>query len=255
MSIIYQIIVLLVNRWYSYTVFTCTDPLPGAEKPSLYACSKLSVSNTIFNVTLRGGIKAGNFTDKGVVKNMDECAAFCCADERCNVAFLIRDNCFLVACKDYDSCKMKPALSEYYHPRLAYVNWSPPDDEIPGMIFFVREIRYNVKGRLHRRFLSHSSLRWKYAGVNWQWFQCNLAAIQVHYLLRFDAFPQNRRQVDKVSKTQRRRDNKTRGQNVAEISTSLHLGFSFRARVRQNCIKNANLHKEIARVLYFATQT
>lgn len=84
-------------------------------------------------MTLRGGIKAGNFTDKGVVKNMDECSAFCCADERCSVAFLIRDNCFLVECKDYDSCKMKPALSEYYHPRLAYVNWSPPDDEIPGM--------------------------------------------------------------------------------------------------------------------------
>ena len=86
-------------------------------------------------MTLRGGIKAGNFTDKGVVKNMEECSAFCCADEQCNVAFLIRDNCFLVACKDYDSCKMKPALSEYYRPRMAFVNWSPPDDEIPGTFF------------------------------------------------------------------------------------------------------------------------
>jgi len=27
---------------------------------------------------------------------------------------------------------MKPALSEYYHPRMAFVNWSPPDDEIPA---------------------------------------------------------------------------------------------------------------------------
>ena len=115
-------------------MYFITDPLPGAEKPSLDACSKLSVSNTIYNVTLRGGIKSGNFTDKGVVKNMDECSAFCCADERCNVAFLIRDNCFLVTCKDYGSCAMKPALSEYYHPRLAYVNWSPPDDEIPGTV-------------------------------------------------------------------------------------------------------------------------
>ena len=109
------------------------DPLPGAEKPNSDACDKLSVSNTIFNVTLRGGIKSGNFTDKGVVKHMDECSAYCCADGQCNVAFLIRDNCFLVSCKDYDSCQIKPALSEYYHPRLAYVNWSPPDDEIPGI--------------------------------------------------------------------------------------------------------------------------
>ncbi|XP_066025157.1 uncharacterized protein [Pocillopora verrucosa] len=108
------------------------DPLPGAEKPNSDACDKLSVSNTIFNVTLRGGIKSGNFTDKGVVKHMDECSAYCCADGQCNVAFLIRDNCFLVSCKDYESCQIKPALSEYYHPRLAYVNWSPPDDEIPA---------------------------------------------------------------------------------------------------------------------------
>ncbi|XP_015765053.1 PREDICTED: uncharacterized protein LOC107343965 [Acropora digitifera] len=107
------------------------DPLPGAEKPNLDSCSQYTVSNTVYNVTLSGGIKAGNFTDKGVVKSMGECTAFCCSDERCNVAFLIRNNCFTVACKNYDSCKMKPALSEYYHPRLAYVNWSPPDDEIP----------------------------------------------------------------------------------------------------------------------------
>ncbi|PFX33592.1 Tolloid-like protein 1 [Stylophora pistillata] len=108
------------------------DPLPGAEKPSPDACDKLTVSNTIFNATLRGGIKSGNFTDKGVVKHMNECSAYCCADAQCNVAFLIRDNCFLVSCKDYESCQIKPALSEYYHPRLAYVNWSPPDDEIPA---------------------------------------------------------------------------------------------------------------------------
>ena len=117
---------------YELSVFHSADPLPGAEKPNLDSCSQYTVSNTVYNVTLSGGIKAGNFTDKGVVKNMDECAAFCCSDERCNVAFLIRNNCFTVACKNYDSCKMKPALSEYYHPRLAYVNWSPPDDEIPG---------------------------------------------------------------------------------------------------------------------------
>ena len=130
--------------------FNFADPLPGAEKPSMDACDKYSVSNTIYNVTLRGGIKSGNFTDKGVVKHMDECSAFCCADEKCNVAFLIRDNCFLVSCKDYNSCRVKPALSEYYHPRLAYVNWSPPDDEIPGNIL----VRYLVDDFVIYPFLS-----------------------------------------------------------------------------------------------------
>lgn len=99
----------------------------------------------MYNVTLRGGIKSGNFTDKGVVKHMDECSAFCCAHETCNVAFLIRDNCFLVACKDYDSCQVKPALSEYYHPRLTYVNWSPPDDEIPGNSFIFALFFFNKR--------------------------------------------------------------------------------------------------------------
>lgn len=114
-------------------------------------------------MTLRGGIKSGNFTDKGVVKNMDECSAFCCADEKCNVAFLIRDNCFLVSCKDYNSCQVKPALSEYYHPRLAYVNWSPPDEEIPGKFL----VRYLVNDCLPL-FASSKSERNQSNEIYWQ---------------------------------------------------------------------------------------
>lgn len=126
-------------------------------------------------MTLRGGIKAGNFTDKGVVKNMAECSAFCCADEQCNVAFLIRDNCFLVACKDYDSCKMKPALSEYYRPRMAYVNWSPPDDEIPGT-FFLGSVWFVWTGAQRHSFLCHKACREKNEST---------VSSQSHHLLSF----------------------------------------------------------------------
>lgn len=88
------------------------------------------MSDTLHNVTLVGGVKSGKFTDKGVVNDIEECKAFCCAEDTCNVAFLIRTNCFLVSCKDYDSCKVKPAISDYYRPKLAYVNWHAPDEEV-----------------------------------------------------------------------------------------------------------------------------
>ena len=120
------------DRWLS--PFTA-DPLPGTLAPSEGACKDQSVSKTLFNVTLIAGIKSGTFTDKGLVRDMAECSSHCCSEDTCNVAFLIRDNCFLVACQDYESCHVKPALSEYYHPRLAYVNWSPPDQEIPSELF------------------------------------------------------------------------------------------------------------------------
>lgn len=84
--------------------FIFVDFLLGVKKLSLDVCEKYSVSNIIYNVILCGGIKLGNFIDKGVVKNMDECLVFCCVDEKCNVVFFIWDNCFLVFCKDYNLC-------------------------------------------------------------------------------------------------------------------------------------------------------
>ncbi|XP_048589005.1 uncharacterized protein LOC5518116 isoform X2 [Nematostella vectensis] len=108
------------------------EPLKKPSQPNKQACDSFDVSSTLSNVTLEGGVKSGKFTDRGVVGSMEECRSFCCAEDTCNVAFTIRSNCFLVACKDYDSCKVKPALSDYYHPRLAYVNWSPPDAEVPA---------------------------------------------------------------------------------------------------------------------------
>ncbi|XP_031554877.1 uncharacterized protein LOC116291804 isoform X2 [Actinia tenebrosa] len=106
------------------------EPVKKFNRPARFSCHNYQVSNTLQNVTLVGGIKSGTFTDKGVVNDIDECKAFCCAEDSCNVAFLIRTNCFLVACKDYDSCKVKPAMSDYYRPKLAYVNWHPPDEEV-----------------------------------------------------------------------------------------------------------------------------
>ncbi|XP_065644699.1 uncharacterized protein LOC100203833 isoform X44 [Hydra vulgaris] len=92
------------------------------------ACKDIRLSKVHHGVTLSGGINAGEFTDKGHVETMDECVERCCSSDSCNVAFVIKDTCFAVKCKSYNDCNLKSAMSEYYNPRIVFVNWSPPKD-------------------------------------------------------------------------------------------------------------------------------
>ena len=91
-------------------------------------CKDARLSKVFTDVTLKGGISSGEFTDKGRVSSMDECITKCCGTESCNVAFVIKDTCFVVKCKSYSECALKPAVSEYYSPKIVYVNWNPPRD-------------------------------------------------------------------------------------------------------------------------------
>lgn len=93
-------------------------------------CKDMRVSKVFRDVTLNGGISSGDFTDKGHVSSMDECVTKCCDAETCNVAFVIKDTCFLVKCKSYEHCGLKSAISKYYNPKIAYINWSPPKDTL-----------------------------------------------------------------------------------------------------------------------------
>ena len=97
------------------------------------ACRDNRISKIYHDVTLNGGISSGEFTDKGHVTSMDQCIGKCCASDSCNVAFVIKDTCFAVKCKTYDECGLKAAVSDYYNPRIAYVNWSPPKELTDGM--------------------------------------------------------------------------------------------------------------------------
>lgn len=98
------------------------------EGPS--TCKEMRISKVFHDVTLNGGISSGDFTDKGHVSSMDECVSKCCDVETCNVAFVIKDTCFLVKCKSYENCGLKSAVSKYYNPKIAYINWSPPKDNL-----------------------------------------------------------------------------------------------------------------------------
>lgn len=73
------------------------------------------------NVTLKYGIKAGRFSDKGKVANMTECIRACGKLETCSLAFMLGKQCFAVSCYSDTLCVTKPAFSPFYKPKIAYV--------------------------------------------------------------------------------------------------------------------------------------
>ena len=73
------------------------------------------------NVTLRGGLSAGHFKDRGKVTGMQECVDFCCKEDRCNVALMLLENCFTVICHNKSLCESVPAKTGRYRSRIVYV--------------------------------------------------------------------------------------------------------------------------------------
>lgn len=81
---------------------------------------KCKFSKTFTHTTFHGGLKAGNFTNKGTVTSMDVCKAMCCTDIKCDVAVMMRNACFLLTCKSKELCKPRKAHLEHFALRLAY---------------------------------------------------------------------------------------------------------------------------------------
>ena len=75
--------------------------------------------NIFHNYTLVGGINAGTFTDNGKTSNMDICMQFCCKRDSCDLAFMIEDDCYSVACNSNGACEPRKARPTHYLPRIA----------------------------------------------------------------------------------------------------------------------------------------
>ena len=73
----------------------------------------------LHNYTLVGGISAGTFTDNGKTSNMDICMQFCCKRQACDLAFMIEDDCYSVACNSNGACEPRKARPTHYFPRIA----------------------------------------------------------------------------------------------------------------------------------------
>lgn len=75
------------------------------------------------NVTLKGGRKAGEFIEIKGLKDMKECVKRCCEDrdKKCNLAFMLGDTCYSVACKNSDLCRTIAAPPTKFNPLVQYV--------------------------------------------------------------------------------------------------------------------------------------
>ena len=83
------------------------------------------------NYTLVGGINAGTFTDNGKSSNMDICMQFCCKQESCDLAFMIEEDCYSVACNSNGACEPRKARPTHYFPRIA-IRKKPQGEKYPS---------------------------------------------------------------------------------------------------------------------------
>ena len=113
------------------TIESLSHPLLDEQPEQMSRfCKGDNISKIFSNVQLRGGLKAGNITDKGAVTSHNQCIGYCCQDKHCNVALTLQKNCFLVACKTYSDCMPQPASDKGFYSQLVYINWEVPTEEV-----------------------------------------------------------------------------------------------------------------------------
>lgn len=78
-------------------------------------------SEVMTNVTLKGGLRAGKFRDHGKIRHVKECVDICCLDTRCDLSFIVQDNCFSVSCFNEELCQGIKAKSPDDKPKLVYI--------------------------------------------------------------------------------------------------------------------------------------
>jgi len=122
----FQPMISYVTRW---NVEGVKHTVLLQEKGIQYVCSKMQ---PLTKVTLKDGLQAGDFTDVGKVSNLGQCYDVCCQQDRCDLAFMLGQNCFSVQCKDKSMCFTTPAQPSIFNPQIAYVKKRSREGE-PGV--------------------------------------------------------------------------------------------------------------------------
>lgn len=81
------------------------------------------------NVTLTGGLTAGNFTAVGQAETIDACAKLCCVRDNCDLALLVNDHCFMVRCEKVEQCESTPIQYSNFTTYIARVNRTRETDD------------------------------------------------------------------------------------------------------------------------------
>lgn len=100
------------------------DKLDPKEKEKFDLDAKCPHNEVMYNVKLRGGLLSGKFTDIGKVRSIKTCIRYCCqTQKKCDLAFLLKDRCYLVKCYNEERCQALPSPSIHYNfeQKMAFV--------------------------------------------------------------------------------------------------------------------------------------
>lgn len=120
LTAVYKPSVAFIHRKHTKT--NATTPRILETSANQLVCKN---SQIFHNTTLKGGYRAGNYTNFGKVKNISVCVRLCCGNKDCDAALMLENNCFAVACRDSDNCLPVHAKSSNslaaLNPRISYI--------------------------------------------------------------------------------------------------------------------------------------
>ena len=124
-------------------------------------------SSIMHNHTLKGGLRAGNFSMLASVNDIEVCAALCCEEKNCDLALMIGDNCYAGDCTSPELCKAIPIPpGSTTRSEIAYItapSRKKPEDK------WVNAGMYKIKycHVLKTSFICCSSEKFKYGQNSW----------------------------------------------------------------------------------------
>ena len=113
------------------TTTTITRTTPATHSTTGKKNEICELGNVYRNSDLIGGLGAGNFTDKGKVKSIEECMKICCESSKCTVAYMVELSCFAVACHNKKLCKTFKKSPLESSAVLGFVQRYPSKDTTP----------------------------------------------------------------------------------------------------------------------------
>ena len=102
----------------------------GASQNNMI-CQK---DRTFYNVQLKGGRSAGQFTERGQVMDISQCIGICCEERSCDLAYTEGQRCYTVKCNSQDTCKLIEASPLAVKTVLGYVNRLKDNNVLQGKI-------------------------------------------------------------------------------------------------------------------------
>ena len=126
-----------INHIYYFTDLT----LDQSEYKRYPRCSR---SHILHNHTLKGGLRAGNFSVISQVDSIENCAAICCNERNCDLALMLGEVCYIGDCANTELCVPVPVY---------------PNTSLPSQIAFIVNPRKASENDNKGRCYSYSRLK------------------------------------------------------------------------------------------------